>query len=567
MAVFSRAHSLLPFALGALAAPALGQWRPEYHPIPGFPEVELRPLPAIDLLAFDGPSPPIRDIQDFCLLDEHCLAILRSDQTLLVITDHGELLSEIPLPRCRFPIGPFRPQIERFDLLVRMGPNRVILAPDRNWSDDMLRPTALLEVDLTTGAMRIPAFLPLTDDRIAIAGGPEGELALLIHPDSTSTKLFVLDAGGSLDWSREKRLCAGYELGFTRDGRIAILDPGNNAVQLVRWRGWWSTYTRLGLDSGEQSRSTGLQCTQAGEFLFSCYTRSGFTVIRTDEDFNLREAVVPHHSEGTPIDRKVRASPAGRIWASDWYSISRIGPDGLAEITLGIGPEAHRLEGARRVAIDREDRIFAVAERDDAVHEFDRTGKRVRITPRPSGTAPLRSRDDVPKGFEAVFGPWFPHQTGDRIWDRDWNELRLLDSSGATLFEAALGDSRELAGPSADGAVALLRPGKEGAPGEAVLLDREAKEKARWPMPELPGYFESADLDARCVVVVLPDRVLAWRADGSPWFTASIPYSCSHMGCGMVASVCWDVHLTRDGREIWLTRGPEATTIERYALP
>jgi len=568
LAVLAPTNTFLALAFGAsLAGTASAQFQRFQEPIVGFPEVELSALPSIDLLACDGPTPEIRDIRDFCLLDEHRLAILRSDQSLLVVTDRGALLREFHLPSFRIPWGPLRVQIEHFDQLAKTGPDRVILTPGYAWDDSVFRPTGMLELDLATGAMRIPAFLPPASREISIAGGPGGELAVLVHSDSDTSKLVVLDADGTFDWSRGTRLCASHEMCFTPTGRIALLDRGQDGVQLIRWRGWWSTYTRLGLESGERGGAYKFQCTPTGEFLFLCSNRTGSTLVRTDEDFELRGEIEPRHSEGTPINVRVRVSPAGRIWASDWHSLSRLGQDGLAEITLGVSPEEHRLTGASHVAVDREDRIFAVAERDDAVHEFDRTGKRVRVTPRPSGTPPTRSRDEVPKGYEALFGRGGPARCGDRIWEWDWSRLRLLDPSGVALFETALGAGCVVAGPSADGAVVLLRRAREGTSGEAVLLDVQAEERARWPLPEVSGCSGRADLDARCLVLALSDRVLAWRADGSRWFQAGIPYSCSYMGCGMMPSVCWMVHLTRDGRELWLWRGPEATTIERYALP
>lgn len=573
--MLSRAHFLLAFALPAVFPPAArAQSAEERAPITGFPEIVLRDLPPIDLRAADGPPPPIRNLCNFCFLDEHRLAVLSWDQRLLVVTDRGEIQRELHLPQLELPLGPLRVRLGQFSKFARTGPERVILAPEAAWNEGALRARGLLEIDFAQGTMRIPALVPDSEYGVSLAGSPAGEFALLVRPNSETTELLVFDPDGSLSWSRKKRVCAASSLCFTSSGQVALLDAEAAAVQRFRWRGWWSTYTPIRFPAGGPFQPYAIDSAPGGDLAFLCMTpefAGGAAIVRTDDDLEALRLLEPRHSEGTPIQRAVHASPAGRLWACDHDSISRLGPDGLAELTLGIAPEEHKLGEARAVQIDRADHIFAIARRDGAVHEFDASGKRVRVTPMTGQLRRERSRDGLPPGFEDVFA-WRLHASfGERTWTREWNEgaerLRLLDRAGSVLVERALQHEDELAGPAPDGSLVWLRAGSDERPFAATRLDLEGAELAHWDLPQLSGYLESADFDGRCLVIALPDRIVAWHADGRPWFNAAIPYSCSHMGCGMSSSSCWRVHLARDGRELWLRRGTEATTIERYALP
>lgn len=517
----------------------------------GLPERNLAPLPPLDLRAADGPPSPVRPIADYCLLDEHRLAVLRPDHTLLVVTDQGVVSQELHLPQFELPLGPLAIRVERYERIVRTGPDRVLLGPRTHWGDDL---AGLLEIDLAARTLRVPALIPRAENGLSLAASPEGGFALLARPDTAPTALYVFEPDGALDWSRTKRICAGRELCFDPDGRVHVLDGGVDALQSFRWNGWWSSYERLEWPSEWTNGLQVLQCAPDGAFWLSGFGSATTRLVCGRPGRTLLRTLDLWHPDGNPVRGELRLSPAGVPWVSDWGScICRIGRAGEVDLVVGDAPAQHRLDDPSWIAIDRSDHSFALAERDGALHEFDADGKRLRLTPRPPGGDRERSWDEPPRGFEETHRLGFAWEAPLRRW-------------------AASGVQREIpraADVASDGQgnLAFLRRADEQQPGGITLVDATGSELGHWSLPPTDSICCDLDFDGERVVLVLLDQVLAWKRDGTPWFRARLDEPARTRECGMERSRLFRAHLARGGRELWLRRGAWNPVIERYALP
>ncbi|MBK7644066.1 MAG: hypothetical protein IPJ19_13615 [Planctomycetes bacterium] len=508
----------------------------------GFPKRALAAAPSIDLDDADGPPSPIRPIADFCLLDEHRIAVLRTDGRLVLVTDEGVLLDEVALPHLRLSIGPLTVRLERFDRIVRTGPERVLLGPKLVWGDEL---AGLLEINLAAGRMCVPALIPKSEGGLDIAGSPDGGFALLIAPQRGQTRLCVYEQDGSLDWTRTKRVCCGADLCFTAEGRVAVLDAGQDAVQTFRWNGWWSSYERLEWPSEWTDGLQRIECAPDGQFWLSGFgSRTTNIVHGFPGKRPLRWSEV-WHSDHSDVRGELRLSPGGSVWMSDRGAcLCRIGPSGEVELVVGDAPQAHRLDEAQWISFDRDDHAFALAARDGALHEFDPQGRRLHVTPRPSGSEWHAQWDEPPAGFDEE------HRLG-----LSWSKA------------ARHADPQSEIASDGHGSFAFLRRPEEERAGEIRIVDASGAERARWSLPPLPSTYCDFDFDGQSVVLVLLDQVIAWRADGSPWFRATLAEPARTRDCGMEPSRLFKAHLARGGRELWLRRGGWNTTIERYALP
>jgi hypothetical protein len=548
-------HALLPLAFAF----------PVQETLPGFPERTLPPLQALDLRASDGAPSPIRPIGDFCLLDEHRLAILRWDQTLLVVTDQGLVQQEFKLPRFKLPLGPLAVRIERFDLIVRTGSDRVLIGPRNHWGDDL---AGLLEIDLAAHSMNVPALVPRAEYGLALAASPEGGFALLARPDSNCAALYVFEQDGTLDWSRTKRVCAGRDVCFTPDGLATVLDAGVDALQTFHWRGWWSSYELLQWPGEWTNGLEVLQCAPDGRFWLSGYGSETTRMVCGRAGRSPLQTFALRHPDGTAVRGHLRLSPAGTPWVNDRSAcLCRIDRAGEVDLVVGDAPERRRLDEPQWISIDRADHAFALAARDGALHEFDPDGNRLRVASRPAGSTAEPSWDEPPKGFEELHRLGFPWESDGSRWTARAGALQLTTPDGVQHDfprSSMLG-----CGPASDsrGNVAFLRRPTEEHAGEITIVGPSGTVLARWSVPATNSICCDFDFDGERVVLVLLDQVLAWKRDGATWFHAPISEPARTRECGMMPSQLFRAHLARGGRELWLQRGSGNPVIERYALP
>ena len=476
---------LFPLLL-ALAALGLQRGEESREPIPGIPEIELRALPPLDLLQADGPPPEIRDVRDFCVLGSERLAILRADQTLLVTDEYGTIQRTLRFTPFRIPLGPLLVRLDGFEHVEWTGESQVLLAPRYPRNHGRQR-DGLLRVDLAADRLEIAALLPDSTYPVELASSPDGELAFLAHPDSSCTSVYVLDERGELVWSRSRGVCAASSIVFDDAGRVQLLDRGACALQSFRWHGWWSSYTRFRLGLDETIGRLELVAAGARGLALAHETREASELLRTDEDLRRPRRVTLAHADGTPLDRRVRLDSAGRIWASDGWSISLCGEDGSAWRTLGDAPKLRKLGREPRVGIRRDDTLYAITMRDGTLHEFDALGVQRKLVP-------LERK-------RRVYGRDLPPEFESRL--------------GASAFEEE---------PASDGRRARAVRDWEAERCTIVIDAASGGELARWDLPaELTHALRSLDLEGDVLALATPFRLVVYRADGRPRLQMPIP--------------------------------------------
>ncbi len=471
--------------------------------------------------------------------------------------------------------------------IARFGDDRFVVG----WSSYSSNPPGkakVLAVSARTGEHAL-----LADDfgheLSGLASSGDGRFVVL-----GDNRLDAFDASGKRSWklTSEDGLCGADHVAVLSDDRIVVAD--RSGIQWIRWNGKVGRYDAFEeLWGREPGYVNGLEAGLAGGLVVEDSDRN----VCMDASGKWIGEIAPRFRTGylARFD-ELRAGPGDRLWTTDRRAILGLDAHGVVEVVLGEIPDVVRLAQAATVALDREDRIHAVAERTGDVHVIDVEKGLLRVLrPTPGTMAESINFADTSLSIDE-FGI---HLEGDGTfvdWDHDGkivgtrrardgarrsiaqpgtkNRLvhgekgvELIDPTGKTLAVfARKPDGQWLKSSSfklaSDGSMAFLAQRtvetREN-PSEAVIYAGDGTPRAQIPLITSGAYVPTFAYDGARIVLLANGRLHVHDVASGALSIHALP------DIGDAKTDYWTCFIPRGRDEVWVFDGEH--TLRRYALP
>lgn len=566
--------------------------------------LELRHLGAIQLEP-DDPPPPVRDIIDFSFNSFGQIAMLRAEpdgsRSLVLVETDGTLIDEFPLP-------PEAESANVFGLsLAWIDANRCIVAAN-TWDDaegNKRKPVLRVWI-FDNEEQSFSLFIQRTDESLTgLTADRNGQFVLVVQSDvSAPAKVYVItfDAAGreiwchvpECDWLRNTSPPA-----VTEEGLVIIPYSTGSFVTVLDRYGRFLRYDNCEKVFGEEGGRIESVASDGRGGMYLQFSMSPIWHVRSDWSYISKLWL--RHPDNRAIrvpNNGVRVDPAGAVWVSDCHALLRLNEAGVVDRILGEPPDAPALRNISTVAIDQVGTIYAVEDRDGAVHVFDAAGKRVRrMRPEPDdfkeewgelsvardGTALLgglefsaggdrvgvRQAPDGLSGPDAFGARLLAHPNSRRCWVAAQGSVHLLDENNKlvrTLLRHADGtwlDGIETAAVDADGKLAIVAA-DWGANRQVTIFDQNGAAIAGAAFPALPDAWFNPERLAFSGRYVLSGP---W-GDASRFVALDIaanPPTWYDLGDIRPYADTWRYFFVKDGKELWMF-AEEARRVERFEI-
>ena len=352
-------------------------------PEPFFPAFTLKPLGEFPLKGVAAESKnPLRDLCAFDFDGEGRICALRispgEPHTLMLLTQTGEVLKEIPLKIGTLPESP------QFAGPAHVGGHKFITCVSRKGVGDMGR---FLLADFDAGTARELAITncPTVE---SITGFPDGRFVCLTYRNlkySSEQGLFCFDLNGKMLWNQEERGYGGEpgELLSPKDvtrygtNTIAVLDVIRHTIQIFDLQGKFQRLIDLRKAWGREPSYPKDLAADSGKGFFLYDFDAEQTFLRLDENGAIRFAGVPRLTDGRPVNVRngFTCSPQGAVWICDGDALIRLTTNAVVDLILGVAPAQDILYEAGSATIGPEDRLYVSDRKSHVLHVFDASGK------------------------------------------------------------------------------------------------------------------------------------------------------------------------------------------------
>jgi len=266
-----------------------------------------------------------------------------------------------------------------------------------------------------------------------------------------------------------------------------------------------------------------------------------------------------------PLVLSLQLSTQRPPYASAIHAVPVVSLERLPTIELAVGDAGTTVREAAWVGIDSSDRVYVVMPWPGAAMQvFDADGCPLRVLPRERWSD--ADLPHFPPYAESVDAESWPVPHTRRRWVATPQAIRLVAQSSGTVAEHTAtslgGDSLCLWSVAGDGSacVAVYARSRR----QVVVLAADGSVRSRWDLPEHLTNRGMAH-DGRRVALALQENIVV--ADETASVRFRFPVERAMWSWCSEGSDDWQVHLARDGKELWLRRGCTATTIERFRMP